>query len=185
MNASPKRTSPDEVARPALFDLILDPESFHGYDGDKILATIRRDLDYLLNTKRPSFRQLGLSDEVADELRHSVLGFGLTDYKTPRDNGTGVREMTPGEIAEHIRATIEAFEPRLRDVRVETTELDELRRARPGDVEALAVGLQIFGELAQEPFGQVAFNTIVELTRGRTLVESPAEDAPADEQPAD
>lgn len=96
------------------------------------LASVRREVDDLLNT-RQSF-----AIAAADELGPSTLTYGLPDLGYFSLKADAVRE----ELAARIAATIEAFEPRLSEVRVSLGTTDEPMRV-PLTVDGmLATGAQ-------------------------------------------
>jgi len=73
-------------------------------------ANVRRDLQWLLNTRR--------INEAADmdmpDLRKSLFNFGLPDFSAYSLNSPNDRM----ELTQHIEETIGLFEPRLRDAKV-------------------------------------------------------------------
>ena len=73
---------------------------------------MRRDLEGLLNGKRPHTRWLAANGDLAS----TVVGFGLPDLSTDDFGTPAVRER----IRRLINLTIRAHEPRLRRVEVET-----------------------------------------------------------------
>jgi len=103
----------------SLFDRLIDEEPDNPHDSDRseeavleqIKLGLRRDLEGLLNAKRPYRRWLGRHDEVAK----SVVGFGLPDLSTEDFGTAAVRER----IRRLIAQTIRSYEPRLRNVEVE------------------------------------------------------------------
>lgn len=126
------KPSADEPLLPSLLDRLIDLEPRVASEPAparsrllaQIKAAVRRDLEWLLNTR--------LAREVpADlpQLRKSVLAFGLTDFTHA--------SLTSGADRARLRRVIEAairdFEPRLLDVAVtlvEGTPLDRTVRFR-------------------------------------------------------
>ena len=78
-----------------------------------IKANIRRDLEWLLNTRL--YRQQRI--DLYPELKTSVVAYGLPDFSTVLLGSAEHRE----NFRLAIQATIERFEPRLRRVQVESS----------------------------------------------------------------
>lgn len=103
----------------SLFDRLIDdspdtPTERIGEDEvqRQLKLGMRRDLEGLLNGKRPHARWLS----AGEELGGTVIGFGLPDLSTDDFSSAAVRER----IRRLIAAVIRAQEPRLRRVEVET-----------------------------------------------------------------
>jgi type VI secretion system protein ImpF len=73
---------------------------------------LRRDLEALLNSKRPLLGAV----ESGSDLERTILGFGLTDISTEDFSAAGVRDRIRRMVAQCIRD----HEPRLSRVEVET-----------------------------------------------------------------
>lgn len=102
---------------------------------------VRRDLEWLLNTRR----QLAEVPEGRDELRRSLLRYGIPDVGSlPRD----VPEAR-ARLARTIEEAITLFEPRLANVRVVLP--DEGARAGEGGAEAGALRFLVDAVLRMEP----------------------------------
>jgi type VI secretion system protein ImpF len=103
----------------SLFDRLIDdaPDETHEPADDedsafaKLKQGLRRDLEGLLNAKRPHAAWLTRSPEVAD----TVIGFGLPDLSTEDFGTAAVRERIRRMIATCIRT----YEPRLAGVEVD------------------------------------------------------------------
>ncbi len=110
-----------DAARPvlSLFDRLIDdaPDMAVEEQEDddaafrRLKLGMRRDLEGLLNGKRPYQKWLGSRPGLAD----TVLGFGLADLSTEDFSSPAVRERLRRMIAQGIRT----HEPRLRRVEVE------------------------------------------------------------------
>src|SRR4051812_27329030 len=116
------RQTPQLGLQPSILDRLIDPESagtaiMTGYNVDKMYAAVLRDLEDLLNTRRTS------PDNFADdeELRHSILTYGLPDYVSSESLSATQRL----EIGRGIQRVVEQCEPRLREVRVVLLSTDE------------------------------------------------------------
>jgi type VI secretion system protein ImpF len=139
----------ERTIRPSLLDRLIDdnPESSAdpvvGYQQsrDRILASLRRDLEWLLNTRRGP----EADPEEFEELRRSLYHYGLPDLTT----------------ISQVKETILAFEPRLANVRVSEAP------APPGEVRRRELRFIIHGLLRMEPNPeQVVFDTVLELASG-------------------
>lgn len=103
----------------SLLDRLIDdaPDDRHEPADDedsafaKLKLGLRRDLEGLLNAKRPHAAWLGRTPEISD----TVIGFGLPDLST-EDFGTG---MVRERIRRMITTCIRTYEPRLANVEVE------------------------------------------------------------------
>ena len=103
-------------ARLSILDRLAEPEPREGADdalprtatGDELKAIVRRDLEWLLSTRRTVQR-----DRPAGAER-TVTEYGIPDFApvSPSD------QQALNEIARAVRQAIEAYEPRLRNVEV-------------------------------------------------------------------
>lgn len=106
----------------SLLDRLIDEDPEHGYDPpekeeDELFrykAGLRRDLEALLNGKRPQLAAL----DRHEALGRSILGFGLRDISTEDFSAAGARDRIRRMVAQCIRD----HEPRLSDVEVEMDE---------------------------------------------------------------
>jgi type VI secretion system protein ImpF len=76
----------------------------------QLKQSVRRDLEWLLNTRR-------LVDEIPDDLKHvrdSVIAFGLPDFTAASVASTADQNR----VRRMVEAAIERFEPLLKDVMV-------------------------------------------------------------------
>lgn len=116
-----------EGARAPLFDRLAQParggrsggKTQGTLDRDGIARSLQRELERLLNTRCP-YPAASLVPG-----HRSVIDYGLPDYsamytKNPDDHK---------KLSTLIRQTIEAFEPRLRDIRVEVQLLGNSEKA--------------------------------------------------------
>jgi type VI secretion system protein ImpF len=116
-------------------------------------ATVRRDLEWLLNTRRPS-EDL---PEGASELEHSVYWYGLPEVSS-MDSSRG-----RADLVRSIQTAIAAFEPRLSNVKVSLV----------GESEADTPQLRfvIDALLRMEPVSErVSFDTVLEVIEGKYRV---------------
>lgn len=108
----------DRLVPPSLLDRLIDdehtlaadPPTTQAASADAFVAGVRRDLEWLLNTRRPPVAV----PEHLTELERSAFAYGVPDTTAlGRDNLAARRRL------QHwIEEAIATFEPRLRDVRV-------------------------------------------------------------------
>lgn len=114
----------NDVARALLFDRLVDEDPYEtarekkplrGLSREGVRASVRRELMRVLNTRCP------VSGDEAVSRERTILDYGLPDL----DEGGRrvIQESDKRRIATLIRHTIEAFEPRLKDVDVEVVRL--------------------------------------------------------------
>jgi type VI secretion system protein ImpF len=116
---------------------------------------LKRDLEWLLNTRKPPLPQIATRPAVRD----SVINFGLPDISS--------LGLTSASDQRSLRMAIEAclrvFEPRLSDVRVTLESADTTdRRLR----------FHIEGNMKLDPVPEeIAFDTVLELSSGEYKVK--------------
>ena len=147
---------------PSMLDRLMDPESGgtrnrQGYSVEQMVAVVRRDIENLLNT-RVSILQL--PDEFP-EVKNSLLGYGLPDFGSI---ATSTRQQHEA-IGRRIEDVIAKFEPRLTDVHVLLIE-------EPNKIGQLTLRFAIESRLSAEPFPDVSFETVLELTTGYTSIQA-------------
>ncbi|WP_406695668.1 type VI secretion system baseplate subunit TssE [Singulisphaera sp. Ch08] len=129
------------------------PTRWDGANVDQMIEAVRRDLEALLNTRQSQ----GDLPKCYEELTHSVFTFGIPDVVIL---STMALERD-GEMGPVIAELIERFEPRLRDVQVILADKDPLGRE---------IRFHIEGRLRVEPYPELGFETVLELTTGRALI---------------
>jgi type VI secretion system protein ImpF len=135
--------------------------SMEGADGQVVNAralreSVQRELSWLLNTMNLEVVQ-DLSRHP--EVQRSVLNYGVTSFA-----GRGAHEVDPVATAAKIRAAIEYFEPRLRNVQV-------LPDARTDGGDGSLLDFRIEAELWGNPVSQhVTMRTSIELDSGDVAV---------------
>ena len=121
----------------------------------QLREAVRRDLEWLLNTRRVAVPPA----EGLRELNRSVYVFGLPDF-------SGFHSSSPADQVKLIRqlqATVKLFEPRLTGVRVVLLDAG-------GDT-AGKLRLRIEGMLSMDPAPEhVSFDTVLELSSGQCEV---------------
>jgi type VI secretion system protein ImpF len=123
---------------------------------------VRRDLEWLLNTRRiiepapPGFA----------ELQHSLYHYGLPDITSLAAESVTARDW----LRRHVEQAITLFEPRLAGVRVTIATVDEEGRRE--------LRFVIDGLLRMEPSPeQVVFDTVLEITSATFEVRGEGADA--------
>lgn len=113
-------------------------------------AALRRDLEWLLNTRRNP----NAAPDTMPELSQSLFNYGLPDFSSLTVNSPKDRQQLLGEI----ERTLALFEPRLRNVRVILLEASGASRA---------VRFQIEGSLQMDPSPEhVSFDAELQVASG-------------------
>jgi type VI secretion system protein ImpF len=142
---------------PAQRDNIVTKRDFERYR-----ASVRRDLEWLLNTRKTAEP---LPDGLK-EVERSVYCYGLPDF-SQLNLHPGRSEGDQSRLAGIIARVIELFEPRILDVRVTVD-------SRPASVQN--VRFQVSGRLKMKPRPEpVFYDTTLDVTRGEYAVEVPGE----------
>lgn len=153
------RTQGDVTVTLSVLDRLIDQEpqsqleaSLSRAQSIRLLkAAVRRDLEWLLNTRR-NFQQPG---ESLKETNRSLYVYGLPDFS----NYTVASPADQTRLLRHLLAAVKLFEPRLANVRIVPLENPTagLQRFR----------LRIDGMLLMDPTPEpVSFDTIIELRSG-------------------
>jgi type VI secretion system protein ImpF len=148
-----------QTLKPSVLDRLIDA-SLEGsrapawYDLDGVIASLRRDLEDLLNTRQTC---QGLCDALP-ELENSLLTFGLPD-------AASLLAVTPQQrlqLGRRIEQIVSRFEPRLKQVRVVVLDpVDQRRRV---------LEFQIRGRLEVDPAIDLELDAAIELTTGQLSV---------------
>ena len=118
-------------------------------------SAIRRDLEWLLNTRQLA----GGLPEGLEELRTSLVAYGLPDFTGATSDEGASQTRVRAAIEEAIRS----FEPRLQDVNVSLEPQRETERSLRFRIDAL-----LMIDPAPEP---VTFDTTLRLVSGEYEVE--------------
>jgi len=144
---------------PSILDRLLGPDYEEScwsseYHIDNEFKAIQRDLEDLLNS-HPSVLRVEGGSEV---LKNSLLTYGLPDLASLAI----VAGQEKSDIGTVLKAIIERYEPRLREVRVSPVKSpdDSERRLR----------YRIDARLRVEPAPEVIFETVFELATGQAKV---------------
>ena len=154
------RDDSEQAMMPSILDRLIDSGSQGTsnrpwYDLGKIMDTVQRDLNDLLNTRRTDQGLLA----SFPELRHSLLAYGLPELHSL----AAFTSQQRGQISRVIEAAVTEFEPRLKDVRAVLLEGDDAKQQ--------TVPFRIEARLRVEPAPDIAFKIILELATGQYCVE--------------
>jgi type VI secretion system protein ImpF len=116
---------------------------------------VRRDLEWLLNTRRENDEQ---AEDLA-EVSRSLALYGLPDFTGSNVATSDGRE----ELRRRVETAVKLFEPRLENVRVSFEKLDESERLMRFRIEA-----QLRVEPTPEP---VVFDTMLRVGSGEVRVQ--------------
>jgi type VI secretion system protein ImpF len=140
---------------PSIYDRLIDPTSIeslnkYGYSPQQMMEAVRRDLIDLLNTRQSD---LDIDPRLV-QVHRSVIGYGLPDLCTLKAETTQDRES----LTQVLKAIIERFEPRLKDVNVTIK-----KGADPKD---RSINFHIEARLSVDPAPEMAFDTELKLATG-------------------
>jgi type VI secretion system protein ImpF len=146
---------------PSLIDRLIDPESEgtswrRGYSVEEMIDAVRRDLEDLLNTRQT---HQGMS-EAFPALLNSIAAYGLPDFSALDPT----KEKAQQQVVTLLESIVNRYEPRLRDVRAIPVEVEGDGRHGP------TIKVHIDAKLRVEPFPDVTFESVIELTSGQTSV---------------
>ncbi|HKD92271.1 MAG TPA: type VI secretion system baseplate subunit TssE [Terriglobales bacterium] len=153
------RNPSDTTVTVSVLDRLIDrepsasaePPLGHAAAERLLRASVKRDLEWLLNTRRIAVPP----SENMTELNRSVYCYGLPDFTAYGVRSGGDRAMLLSSLAQAIRL----YEPRLTDVRVVPAEEDN------GSVHRLHFRIEAMLKMdpAPEP---ISFDTVLELNSG-------------------
>jgi type VI secretion system protein ImpF len=147
----------------SVLDRLIDEEPKSGVEGPmtrseslrRLKASVRRDLEWLLNAREP----VQAPPDGAVELAKSVYCFGLPDLCSM--NLISTRNRT--DLARVMEGMIAIFEPRLLGTKV------TLAPASPGPLPQLRFVIE--GLLAMDPMPEhISFDTVLDVTGGEYRV---------------
>jgi type VI secretion system protein ImpF len=156
-----------ENVTPSLIDRLIDLEPRQAADSPQsrnksvqdFKASVRRDLQWLLNTRRIHEQ----APESMAETYRSLYNFGLPDYSSLSVNSVRDYNTLLGEIED----TIKLFEPRLKNFKV--------RLVPDYEGNTRKLHFQIEGMLDMDPAPEaVSFDTIFEIASGEYEVKGGA-----------
>ncbi len=152
------RTKSEILITQSLIDRLVDHEQWPETRASSISMyreSIKRDLEWLLNTRQPVIPEL----ESYPATAASVLNYGLPDIHS-FDGSTG-KEQNALTVA--LEKCIRTFEPRISQPRVYLTRSDQLSRSLKFHIEG-----QVFYENMNE---EIKFDTVLELISGEYEVK--------------
>lgn len=155
----PPMIDPSQGLMPSIVDRLVDPASAgtdarRGYSLPQMLDVIRRDLEDLLNTRQT---HAGLPPQLT-LVGQSMMTYGLPDLTSFTVTSTAARD----EMARKLEGIIAQHEPRLKDIRVSFTEVEEANRQ--------ALKCRIEARFALDPAPEVSFDTLMEPLTGQHKV---------------
>ena len=153
------KRSPESTVRLSFLDRIIEDSEPRSWSesAQRMRRAVRRDLEWLLNTRQTTIPVL----EGQDELDASLFNYGLPDISSlSADSPESTRIL-----ARDVRLAIQRYEPRLSRVRVRLSEDKDnpLRKELRFRVEAT---------LQMDPSPEkVVFDTVLEIASGTFSVE--------------
>ena len=157
----------ERTVQESILDRLVDDEP--GLAGDPTLTwaesvrqlklAVRRDLEWLLNTRRIPMAV----PEACEELRESLFRYGLADQTM----ASGGKHETAVRLAREVEEAITLFEPRLAGTHVVRAETDKDGARRVHFVVAALLRLDPTPE-------RIVFDTVLDVAKGEFEVESAA-----------
>ena len=161
------RQDPEQIVTQSVLERLIDRELESPTDTPKSYAqsvrqlktSLRRDLEWLLNTRRTP----EAVDHSFPQLSQSLFNFGLPDITSLTHESVNDRQR----LLQMVESTIATFEPRL--TRVKVTPLD------PGRAGVHVLRFQIEGMLMMDPEPEhISFDTVLQLASGQYQVKGDA-----------
>lgn len=157
------RIEPDVLVTPSVLDRLIDLDPARSHDGPKSRATsvrelkasVRRDIEWLLNTRC----YLDDEDTTLDEAKRSVAFYGLPDF-------TGLSAKNHHEqkrLSKSLETSLKYFEPRFLDLKVSLEPINNVDRQIKFRIEA-----RLDIEPAPEP---IAFDTVLQIGSGEFAIQ--------------
>lgn len=133
-----------------------DPPQTRAQSVRQLKAALRRDLEWLLNTRQIP----GGVPEAFPGLDGSLYGYGLPDVSNLNANSTRDRNR----LLRMLESTVSAFEPRLSGVRVSVVD--------SGSNSGRQLRFQIEGLLLMDPAPElISFDTVLQLSSGEYQIK--------------
>jgi type VI secretion system protein ImpF len=154
----------ERTVQQSLLDRLIDKEPESSADKQVTWAqsviqlknAVRRDLEWLLNTRRI----VHTAPESFAELGHSLYHYGLPDVTSLSADAPD----TEKKLMRQLEEAVELFEPRLTNVRVSAVKLE--------DKDARQIRFLIEALLDMEPNPeQVMFDTVLEISSGKFAIK--------------
>jgi type VI secretion system protein ImpF len=157
------RTGREQNITLSVLERLIDTEPGNQAEGPQnrsqamrqLKASLKRDLEWLLNTRRTPEE----IDEAELELQHSLFNYGLPDL-----SGFGVHStQDQNRVLRMIEAAVAVYEPRIQGVRV---------TLEPVAPNSRTLRFQIQGLLRLDPAPErVTFDTVLQLSSGEYEVK--------------
>jgi type VI secretion system protein ImpF len=160
----------ERTVQQSLLDRLIDYDPKSGGDPPMSLGesvrrfkdALRRDLEWLLNSRRSPIDV----PEAYAEVQNSVLWYGLPDISSMQRDSRAARDR----LRRKVQEAIAAFEPRIADPRVTILEGDDDPKQQ--------LRFLIEGMMRADPAPeQIAFDTVLELSSGDYQVTGESKDA--------
>ena len=137
---------------------VTDPPITRAESVRRLRASVRRDLEWLLNTRRTPFP----AGKDMTQLYHSLYNYGLPDFSTVSLGSFADRTR----LLRSIEEAVAIFEPRLSDPKVNLVDTAGLTAS------TRMIRFQIDAYLKMDPAPEhVSFDTVLELTNGEYQVK--------------
>ena len=168
MSPAPKADS-DRTLRQSVLDRLIDLDrgaamdspSTWGQSVRQLKAALCRDLEWLLNTRKPLIEL----PEGCENLEQSLLLYGVTDISSlSRDD-----LARHAQLAKDVERAVSMFEPRLANVKVSIASAE--KGAEGGPIRELRFVVEGLLRIDPEP-EQVVFDTVLEVSTGDYHVRS-------------
>ncbi len=161
------RQDPEQIVTQSVLERLIDrqadsptdPARSYAQSVRQLKTSLRRDLEWLLNTRRNP----QAADRSLPQLSRSVFNYGLPDITSLSHESVNDRQR----LLQMVEQTIATFEPRL--TRVKVTPLD------PGRGGPHVLRFQIEGMLMMDPEPEhISFDTVLQLASGQYQVKGDA-----------
>lgn len=157
----------ERTVQPSLIDRLTDedprtsvePRTTYGESLRRFKAAVRRDLEWLLNTRRIA----EMPPEDLTELNESVYVYGVPDITSLSRDSVGERRR----LLKYVETALGIFEPRLTNIRISLVDTEGENRRRE-------LHFVVEATLRLDPTPeQVMFDTVLEFSSGQYEVETP------------
>jgi type VI secretion system protein ImpF len=151
------RAKAENLVTQSLIDRLCDVEEWPTTRHSSMRVyreSVKRDVEYLLNSRRPPIPTLQAYPKAAV----SVVNYGLPDINSYSDSGTDQNALLTS-----IVQTLRNYEPRIQNLRVFVSRAETLTRSLRFHIE----GQIQFDTVIED----IQFDTVLELTRGEYEVK--------------
>jgi len=166
---SPPKPDSDRVIRQSLLDRLIDldrgssvdPPTTWGQSVRHLKTTLCRDLEWLLNTRKP----LVEIPSGCENLESSLLLYGITDVSSMGRENLDQQ----AKLVKDVERAVSTFEPRLANVKVSIAAAE--KGAEGGPIRELRFVVEGMLRIDPEP-EHVVFDTVLEVSTGDYHVRS-------------